>query len=288
MEEFLLKNSRKKVEKEVYQKFEVALIKKFNYIIDKKSPDTYLHGTQLANPMATLNDIVNQSGIVFYVPCWNVSNIDPVTGFVNLLSSSDLRYQNKESAKAFIQKIDRIAYEDGVYKFDIDFSNWNNRYSKSKTSWTLASCGKRVERYRNPHNNQWALREVDLTEEFAQILNTDGTLKSEDVDALKQFLRLFALMLQMRNTYAGDDRIVSPVLTTNNKNKTERLPINACANGAYNVARKGLMIVNHIKQGVSNPCELLPPVEVGASWVIQSNLCKLTKLTSVSHAFFMS
>ena len=34
--------------------------------------------------------------------------------------------------------------------------------------------------------------------------------------------------------------------------------------------------------------ELLPPVEVGASWVIQSNLCKLTKLTSVSHAFFMS
>ena len=258
------KNSRIKVEKQVYQKFETALIKKFNYIIDKNNPETYIHGYQLTNPITTLDQIGNQSGIVLYIPAWNTSKIDPVTGFVNLLYADDLKYKNQEQAKSFIEKIDNIYFENGEFKFDIDFSKWNSRYSISKTKWTLTSYGTRIHTFRNPHkNNQWDSVEYDLTEEFKLILNTDGTLKSQDVETYKKFMSLFKLMLQLRNSVTGTDidYMISPVADKTGANFDSRkniknLPVDADANGAYNIARKGVMAIENIMNGISDPLKI--------------------------------
>ncbi|MDL2311037.1 type V CRISPR-associated protein Cas12a/Cpf1, partial [Peptostreptococcaceae bacterium OttesenSCG-928-C18] len=258
------KNSRIKIDKQIYQKFETALIKKLNYVIDKKDPKTYLHGTQLTNPITKLDKIYNQSGIILYIPAWNTSKIDPKTGFVNLLYSSDLRYASTKKTLEFIDKIDKIYFEDGVFKFDIDFKNWNNRYSNSRTKWTLTSYGKRIETRREPNqNNEWCSKEIDLTKEFGKILNQDGTLVKEDVKTCKEFLRFFKLMLQMRNSKIKTDidYMISPVMGNDNeqydsKKQDESSPIDADANGAFNIARKGLMVIDNIKKEIDNPYKI--------------------------------
>lgn len=65
-------------------------------------------------------------------------------------------------------------------------------------------------------------------------------------------------MFQMRNSKTGstdskDDYIVSPVKNAkgvfyDSRNEGENLPKDADANGAYNIARKGLMLINRIKE----------------------------------------
>lgn len=263
------KRARFKVEKQVYQKFEIALIKKFNYVIDKKDSQTYLNGIQLTNPITTLDKIGNQSGIIFYIPAWNTSKIDPATGFINLLDSSNLRYQNKEKAKEFINKIDKIYYEEGVFKFDIDFAKWNNRYANSRTKWTLTSYGQRIVTFRNPNaNNMWCSEEIDLTAEFDEILDKENcNLKADDSATYKRFMQLFKLMLQIRNSETGTDNdyLISPVAGNNGLHFDSRevgkslpigLPKDADANGAYNIARKGLIAINNIKNEVKNPLRI--------------------------------
>lgn len=259
------KRSRFKVEKQVYQKFETALIKKLNYIIDKKNPNTYLNGYQLTNKITTLDKIGSQSGIIFYIPAWNTSKIDPITGFVNLLNSNDLNYENQTKSKEFIEKIDKIYYENGEYKFHVDFSKWNNYASKSKTKWILTSYGSRIQNYKNVEkNNQWTSREINLTNEFDQILNKNGTLKNTDVKTYKRFMLLFKLMLQIRNSVIGTDidYMISPVAYKSEIHFDSRevgkilpqgLPKDADANGAYNIARKGVMVVENIKNKIEKP-----------------------------------
>lgn len=67
-------------------------------------------------------------------------------------------------------------------------------------------------------------------------------------------LRLFRLTLQLRNSISNTDvdYIISPVANENgvfynSKECDESLPQDADANGAYNIARKGIMIVERIK-----------------------------------------
>ena len=70
----------------------------------------------------------------------------------------------------------------------------------------------------------------------------------------------FKLILQMRNSNAktGEDYIISPVMTADGTNfdsreefkkaENAKLPLDADANGAYNIARKGLWLIEQIKQ----------------------------------------
>ena len=82
---------RQKVEKQVYQKFEKMLIDKLNYLVDKKAacdrPGGLYHAYQLANAFESFRKLGKQSGFLFYIPAWNTSKIDPVTGFVSLLGA---------------------------------------------------------------------------------------------------------------------------------------------------------------------------------------------------------
>lgn len=76
------------------------LIEKLNYLVDKKADASVsgglLNAYQLTSKFDSFQKLGKQSGFLFYIPAWNTSKIDPVTGFVNLL---DTRYQNVEKAK---------------------------------------------------------------------------------------------------------------------------------------------------------------------------------------------
>ena len=259
---------RQKVEASVYQKFEKMLIDKLNYLADKKSqpeePGGILNAYQLTSKFVSFQKIGKQSGFLFYVPAWNTSKIDPVTGFVNLL---DTRYETREKAKAFFCKFDTIRYNDakGWFEFAVDYSKFTTKADGTRTHWTICTYGKRIETFRDEtKNSNWSSREVDLTEEFKAHfakygINIYGNLKDaiacqDNTDFFKGMLYLLKLTLQMRNSTTGTeiDYIQSPIADEhgvfyNSTTCSDTLPQNADANGAYNIARKGLWVVNQIK-----------------------------------------
>lgn len=265
---FGFKRGRFKVEKQVYQKFEKMLIEKLNYLVDKqKSPNELggvLKALQLTNKFESFEKLGKQSGFLFYVPAWNTSKIDPVTGFVNLF---DTRYQSIEKSKEFFSKFDAIRYNEnkGYFEFSFDYKNFTTKADDTRTKWMLCTYGTRIKTFRNPDkNHQWDNIEVDLTTEFRNLFGSYSTDLKEHIlsQSTKEFfenlLYLLKLTLQMRNSITNSqiDYLISPVADKNGNFYDSRvvsndLPHDADANGAYNIARKGLMLIKKIANSKS-------------------------------------
>ena len=259
---------RQKVEKQVYQKFEKMLIDKLNYLVDKQRDASELGGVlnayQFTNKFESFQKIDKQSGFLFYIPAWNTSKMDPTTGFVNLL---DTRYENMVKAKAFFGKFKSIRYNatKGWFEFAFDYNDFTTKAADTRTQWTLCTYGTRIETKRDPkQNNNFVSEEFDLTgkakELFARYnIDIEGNLMEQicsqsDAAFFKEMLHLLHLTLQMRNSITGKDTdyLISPVMNSNgeffdSRSCGKNMPENADANGAYNIARKGLWIINQIK-----------------------------------------
>lgn len=260
---------RQKVEKQVYQKFEKMLIDKLNYYVDKKAnaeqAGGLLNAYQLTSKFDSFQKLGKQSGFLFYIPAWNTSKIDPVTGFVNLL---DTRYQNVEKAKAFFCKFETIRFNPNKnwFEFAFDYNNFGQKAEGTRTKWTLCTQGKRIRTFRNAEkNSEWDNQEIDLTSELKKLfehyhIDINGNIKEaisaqSDKTFFTELLHLLKLTLQMRNSITGTetDYLISPVADDNgnfydSRTCNDTLPKNADANGAYNIARKGLMLIEQIKE----------------------------------------
>lgn len=259
---------RQKVEKQVYQKFEKMLIDKLNYLVDKKldadATGGVLNAYQLTNKFESFQKMGKQSGFLFYIPAWNTSKMDPTTGFVNLF---DTRYENMEKAKAFFGKFDSIRFNsaNGWFELAFDYDKFTTKAEGTQTKWTLCTYGTRIETKRNPDkNNEFDSVEFDLTERIKELfakyqIDLNGNLKEQicnqtDAAFFKELLHLLHLTLQMRNSITGTetDYLISPVMNAKGEFYDSRacgknLPENADANGAYNIARKGLWVIEQIK-----------------------------------------
>ncbi len=267
--------SRQKVEKQVYQKFEKMLIDKLNYLVDKKKPVAetggLLRAYQLTGEFESFKTLGKQSGILFYVPAWNTSKIDPVTGFVNLF---DTHYENIEKAKGFFDKFKSIRYNSDKDWFEFvvdDYTRFSPKAEGTRRDWTICTRGKRIQICRNhQRNNEWEGREIDLTKAFKEHFEAYGVDISKDLreqistqnkkEFFEELLRLLRLTLQMRNSMPSSDidYLISPVADDtgcffDSRKQAELkenavLPMNADANGAYNIARKGLLAIRKMKQ----------------------------------------
>ena len=258
---------RQKIERSVYEQFEHMLIDKLNFYVDKKkdvnSPGGLLHGLQLANKFESFAKLGKQSGCLFYIPAWNTSKIDPVTGFVNML---DTRYENIDSSRIFFLKFDSIRYnqEKDWFEFAFDYNNFHNKLDGTKTKWILCTYGTRIRTFRNPDKlNQWDNEEVVLTDEFKKVfvnagINIHGNLKEAICslakrEHLESLMHLMKLLLQLRNSKTNSevDYMLSPVAENgvfyDSRSSNGNLPIDADANGAYNIARKGLWVLRQIQ-----------------------------------------
>jgi len=245
------------------------LIDKLNYLVDKKIDAGKMGGVlrayQLTNKFESFQKMGKQSGFLFYIPAWNTSKMDPTTGFVNLF---DTRYENMEKSKVFFGRFDSIRYNaaKGWFEFAFDYENFTAKAEGSRTKWTLCTYGSRIETKRNPEkNNEFDSVEIDLTEQFKALLakyqiDLNGNLKEQicnqnDASFYKGLLHLLHLTLQMRNSVTNSevDYLLSPVMNASGEFYDSRtcgknLPKNADANGAYNIARKGLWVISQIKQ----------------------------------------
>lgn len=270
---FGFKRGRFPVEKQVYQKFENMLISKLNLLIDKKADPAedggLLRAYQLTNKFDGVNK-AKQNGIIFYVPAWDTSKIDPATGFVNLLKP---KYTSVPEAKKLFETIDDIKYnaDTDMFEFYIDYSKFPRCNSDFKKSWTVCTNSSRILTFRNKEkNNMWDNKKIVLTDEFKSLFNEfgidykgnlkDSILSISNADFYRRLIKLLSLTLQMRNSITGstlpeDDYLISPVAnesgefydSRNYKGTNAALPCDADANGAYNIARKALWAINVLK-----------------------------------------
>lgn len=271
---FGFKRGRFKVEKQIYQKLEKALIDKLNYLVFKdKNPmeaGGVLHGLQLTAPFESFTKIGKQTGIIFYVPAYHTSKVCPASGFVNLLYP---RYETSKKSQEFFKKFDEIKFnsQDGYFEFKFNYKNFTNKAEGSRQKWTLYTYGERLENFRNPlQNNQWDTKKVKLTEAFKKLFKeyainfTDVTGIKEQIgkqtegEFFRQLIRLLKLTLQLRNSRINSDEdwMISPVKDKNGKffdsreygDENNEMPKNADANGAYHIGLKGLWGLEQINK----------------------------------------
>ncbi|MEW6527947.1 MAG: type V CRISPR-associated protein Cas12a/Cpf1 [Spirochaetota bacterium] len=280
---FGFKRGRFKVEKQVYQKFEKMLIDKLNYLVFKDKnfddPGGSLRAYQLSAPFNSFERLGKQCGMIFYVPAQYTSKIDPTTGFYNFLN---IDVSNLAKAKETFAKFDKIVYNKNEDYFEfhckmINFELWNQSIRKStknvtakfkELQWII--CSTHHDRYKvERKNNNVNFRKVNVNEELKKLFSSKGIdyekstdIKSEilNIEESKFFKELGDLLkilvsLRYNNGKKGSeekDFILSPVKNATGKffctlDNDNTLPIDADANGAYNIALKGLMIVQRAK-----------------------------------------
>lgn len=276
---FGFKRGRFHVEKQVYQKFERALIDKLNYLAFKDRAETeaggILNGYQLAEKFESFQKLGKQSGFLFYVPAGYTSKIDPKTGFVNMIDLKGLT--NVQKKRAFFEKFSCIRYdsETASFAFTFDYKDFGGKGKEEmkQSEWTVCSRGKRIkydakiksycdieptQLLQNGFNAlgiNWQSGEniLDLILEHGA---TEESLKDRSViHFYDELYRAFVLILQMRNSNAstGEDYIISPVQAADGTFFDSReqqklgdkatLPKDADANGAYHIALKGLLLL---------------------------------------------
>lgn len=262
------KNSRAKIERNVYQQFEERIIKKLNFYVDKNvgkhEPGGVFNAYQLTSPFRSFESIYRQTGAIFYVPPYYTSNIDPVTGFVNRFDTS---YKTILAAQTFIETFDRIVYNeaDDLFEFSFKYSNFTELPKGYRDEWTFCTYGDRLLRKINVLTGRYQYDTVSVTEMMHGLLREynvsyrngndirEVLASVKTADFYRQFLDIVRLTLQMVNRSADMNYLISPVRGPDGRffctdDAPEGMPQNASANGAYNIARKGLILMKRIRE----------------------------------------
>lgn len=262
------KRGRFAIEKQVYQKFEKALIDKLNYLVFKNTmpfePGGLFKGYQLTDKFESFSKIRNQTGFLYYVPAAYTSKIDPTTGFVNLFDFK--LYTNAESIQQFFEAFDAITYDAvaQTFKFTFDYAHFKCRCKGYKTQWTVYSATQRwvynkdtkTQVAMDPTANiMSALRKlnINVTPNFdLKEFITSLPVNHSNASFFRDVFDAFKYTLQMRNSNSatGDDFIASPVRNANgvafdSRHADLSLPQDADANGAYHIALKGLWLLQN-------------------------------------------
>lgn len=313
------KRSRTKIEKQVYQKLELALVKKLNYLVNKNTQEGtaghYLNAYQLTPPVKTYDDIGKQTGIVFYTQAGYTSKTCPVCGYRKNIGFA-FYFENEKRAVETISKLKRFEYNNSKNCFEIEYSiddfvrenNKGNKKSKNKENELYLKTDKKdkfvissanVIRYKW-HNRQTeraktlkageefilgekeretakgAVKKYNITKCLAGLFernnidykngNLQNKIKNLKASFYKDLFYLLGLMLDTRNSISGEDTdiIQCPECGFNSDNieqfknqkyvgsNQDNFVYNGDANGAYNIARKGIMILEKIKQYAKN------------------------------------
>ncbi|MCQ2082726.1 MAG: type V CRISPR-associated protein Cas12a/Cpf1 [Lachnospiraceae bacterium] len=270
------KRGRFPVERQVYQKFELALIEKLNFLVFKNKNVSeaggVLNAFQLTQKPDSLTDFGKQNGWIFYIPAAYTSKIDPKTGFIDFFKLSKVATKNLTNMDAkksfFKQYFQQIEYDKVSESFAFSFEVPDDVQSHIR-KWTVYSRGERI-KY-NPKDKQSF--KVNPTEDLKKIFDekniewTSGRNILEDIINVPseknnaaffdKLYQSFTSILQMRNSVANstnpeDDYLISPVKAADgtfydsrNYKDSDKLPCDADANGAYHIALKGLYLLKN-------------------------------------------
>ena len=292
------KRGRFGVEKQVYQKFEKALIDKLNYLVFKSEKDRsnaghYLNAYQLTNKFESFQKMSQQTGILFYTTASYTSTTDPKTGFLKNIYN---QYKSVEKSVEFWKSFDSIIYNQPKDRFEFTYTLGKvaskNMYREKdeketqlkKRTWTVCSCVTRS-RYKKAQESQTEEQKQNtsseqigkrgkheiffVTDKIKETLQNNGIdfTKNKDIQALLitknarsdasfQYSMLYCFNAIMSMRVTDDDKekgskendfILSPVEPFfDSRTAPSSFPKNGDANGAYNIARKGICILQKI------------------------------------------
>ena len=280
------KRGRQKIEKQVYQKLELALAKKLNFLVDKNAKDDELGSVSKALQLTPLvnnfGDIekVTQFGLMLYTRANYTSQTDPKTGWRKTIYFSKTK---QEDLKAEIcEKFDDIVFDGKDYRFD-----YTDNVTGKKWNLYSGKDGKSLDRFRGGRNaqGQWLIEKQDIVKLLDKVFenfNKNKSLKEQilggdglDNSLVSKLKFAIDLIQQIRNTgiktegedednFRDGDFILSSVRDENGKHFDSReywdmeqkekkvvMPSSGDANGAYNIARKGFVMNEHNKRGLS-------------------------------------
>jgi len=285
------KNSRKKIEKQIYQNLELALATKLNYLTfkDKNFGESghYLNAYQLAPKIDNYQDIKMQTGIVFYTPAGYTSSTCPQCGFRKTLKFDYTATISKAEDLIRGSKLN-IVFEKEKNRFKINylFNPIEKKKKKikenelfadagAKNEFTIYSDVKRIkwhntgtkrleeaegERLLENKNSRGRDKEYDINKCLTRLfrenkidVNGDIIGQITKIKSLKLYQDLFYylfLATLIRNNVSGSDidYIQCPSCHFHSDGGFQKQKFNGDANGAYNIARKGILILKKIKQ----------------------------------------
>jgi hypothetical protein len=279
-----LKRNTQNFDQQVYQQFAIALAKKLNYLVDKDARDnkagTVDNALQLTPPIQNYHDVENrmQVGIMFYASTSCILETDPETGWRKTIYITG---NDNDIQKQIFDKFSDIGIDEhGDYFFEY--------IDARKKTWRLWSSknGKALERYRYKRGNskkQSVIASFDIKKEYldqlfknfdpkksllTQLKNgaTLSKIAGSNYSAWEAFRFVIDIIQQIKNSgdpQKGQDEnfLLSPVRNKRGehfdsrnykKSELQHLPINSDANAAYNIARKGIIMYEHIKQWIKD------------------------------------
>lgn len=258
------KRWRQKVERQVYQKFELALAKKLNYVVSKNKDKNELwwlyKAYQLTPKIDNFQDIYSQTGIVFYTQAGYTSTTCPKCWFRKNIYR---KYKSIADSKKFIEGI-KIEYKNWNYMFEynIESKKDSKKNDLKKLNWQVNTRDQI--RFHASKNKDWKWRNVEefnITEKFNELfekysIDKDNIVKwllslsKDEAKPFKEFMFYRNLLLQIRNSKEWDDGwfIQCPICWFHSKNDFQWHHFNGDANWAYNIARKWLIILDKIRK----------------------------------------
>ncbi|MDR2789934.1 MAG: type V CRISPR-associated protein Cas12a/Cpf1 [Campylobacteraceae bacterium] len=274
------KRKRQKVEKQVYQKFELALAKKLNYLVYKDISNgdigSVYNALQLTPPVTNYQDIENkkQVGIILYTRANYTSVTDPITGWRKTI------YLKTGSEEYIKKQIMGVFSDIGIDEYGDYFFEYVDQANKIWRLWSSKN-GKSLERYKYKKGNdkkEGTVEFYNIKDDYLDILFRIFNKKESLLQQLKNGVMLskipnhnytaweslrFAIDLIQQIRNSGDINKKQPVNflhspIRNNKGEhfdsrlyqyqeNAKFPKDGDANGAYNIARKGIIMYEHIK-----------------------------------------
>ena len=278
-----MKRGRQKIEKQVYQNLETALAKKLNFVVDKTAKQGELGSVskalQLTPPINNYQDIEGkkQFGVMLYTRANYTSVTDPATGWRKTIYIKNGKEEDIKNQ--ILEKFSDFGFDGKDYYFEYTEAHAGH-------TWRMYSGknGDPLPRFQNrkqlqQDKNIWVPESINVVEILNQLFADFDKKKSfkEQIErgvelkkidgrsetAWQSLRYALDLIQQIRNSgeknSKDDNFLYSPVRnengehfdTRNHENNGDLSEIvDADANGAYNIARKGLIMDAHIKHWI--------------------------------------
>lgn len=256
------KRWRQKIEKQIYQKLELALAKKLNYLTFKDKQDNeiwwYLNWIQLVGKVTDYADIWNykQSWIMFYTNPAYTSTTCPHCGW-----RKTLKFPTKLTKQSIFDFFKGIKISFNWGKFSFTYFYWDEKTNETlKKEFTVSSNVKRTWFDSKKMENI----EIDINKNLLELFkdfnlnsNINKQIQEKTLDSkfLNSLMFNFKLINQIRNSDSKQDKdiISCPSCSYNSEKWFDWFDFNGDANGAYNIARKGIIILENVKNNPERP-----------------------------------
>jgi len=279
---FGFKSFRQKIEKNVYQQFEKALIDKLGFVVNKQKQNQRF-APQLSAPFESFEKVGKQTGIIYYVLANNTSKVCPqcqwrkniyphysgkkTIGKLKNQYQLSMEWLENENRFVFEYKGEGDKEKVSVYS-DVDRVRYDKNLNNSQGGYHIYnhSSSNESKDGRNIIEKSITLKLKELLWDKFSIKELEGELiteiinKTDEVSAddIKDLIGLFNVILNIRNTVIENnddnseiDYIQCPACGFDTRKENDLGIKNGDDNGAYNIALRVLFLLKR-KDGIFN------------------------------------